>query len=89
MAINWHCHLTAYWDTVLLAFIYDGFPLNFDGKCHLELTKANYTSAFQNPYHIKKLVVEESFLMQCMALFLMVSDKQNLSQERAIVDLSW
>ena len=72
---HWHCHLTTYWDTHLLALIRYGFRLDFDRKCHLELTKANYTSTFQNLYHIKKHIVEELFLVQCMALSLMVSDK--------------
>ena len=77
-----------------------GFPLDFHRQTKFISTEDNHASAFQNPIHVEKYIMDELQYSAILGPFdnkpiashishLMVRDKQESDNKRTIMDLSW
>ena len=97
---RWRYYATDYWDKQLPDLIQYGFPLDFDRKCTLSSSNTNHASALNYETHVDAYIQEE---LEHGALYgpfqdvdfnihvspLMTREKQNSTNRRTIMDLSW
>ena len=96
----WRSHLQGYWDSQICDLLQYGFPLDFDRSIELLSSEVNHTSALTSFQSVQQYLTEELQFQAILGPFynepiplqvspLMVRNKQNSSNKRIIMDLSW
>ena len=98
--VAWRSHLHGYWDSQICDLLQYGFPLNFDRSLPLLSSEVYHTSAVRSFQSVQEYLKEELQFQAIPCPFhekpiqlhvspLIVRDKQNSSNKRTIMDLSW
>ena len=98
--VAWRSHLHGYWDSQICDLLQYGFPLDFDRSLPLLSSEVNHTSAVRSFQSVQEYLKEELQFQAILGPFhekpiqlhvspLIVRDKQNSSNKRTIMDLSW
>ena len=97
---RWRHYLADYWDKQLPDLIQYGVPLDFNMQCPLSSSTTNHAPAHKHATHVEEYIREEfthgalndpfeDLDLDIHISPLMAREKQNSTQRRTIMDLSW